>query len=62
MCLLLSVVCGMCGLGGEDTDPGDPNDIIEGEVTEDEGECIPGECINGGEGCDEDDIDCMPEL
>lgn len=49
----------MRGLGGDDTDPGDPIDIMAGEVTDDDGECIPGECISGGEGCEDVGIDCM---
>lgn len=62
ICLLLSVVCGMCGLGGEAADPGDPTDNIDGDVTDDVGECKPGECIgcDPGEGCVDDGMLCIP--
>ena len=33
----------MWGFGGEPTEPGEPIDIIEGEVTDEDGECRGGE-------------------
>lgn len=48
--------------GGEDAEPGEPMDIMEGDVTEEEGEWRPGDIIgwDPGEACDWDIGCCIP--